>query len=158
MPSESSGPGADPFPTPHPLTPLSHPLVQTSAQRRAALPFRPRKGTSDTFPQELIKGLLSVTLSGIPVNVLSVCPLWQSRENQATVVETFRGCWETRRKPRLLFSPQTQRRPSGLRVQKGAVGEASPGARNPEANTGGLAFSQEDRILVLSKGIHITCE
>lgn len=38
----------------------------------------------------------------------------------------IRGCWETRRKPWLLFPPQTQRRASGLRAEKGAGGRRLP--------------------------------
>lgn len=78
MPSESSRPGPTRTPT------LPTPPVQASAQRQAAPPFRPRKGSADTFPQELIKGLLSLTSSGVPVHI-NLPP--QAEQDQATVME-----------------------------------------------------------------------
>ena len=49
--------------------------------------FQPRKGITDSFSQELIKGLLSVTFSETSFNILSICPHSQSRENPAAIIE-----------------------------------------------------------------------
>lgn len=147
-PSESSGPGADPAPrSPIPPTP-----VQTSAQSQAAPPFRPRKGTADTFPQELIKGPLSVAFSGRPFNILSIHPHRRGREDQAT-----EGAGRPGGSPAPVFSTDT-RKAVGAEGGEGSWGEARLGAGNPGTNPAALASSHGHRVLVQSEGIHITCE
>lgn len=137
-----------------PRPPLSHPPtpVQTPAQSQAASPFRPRKGTADTFPQELIKGPLSVTFSGRPFNILSIHPHRRGREDQAT-----EGAGRPGGSPAPVFSTDT-RKAVGAERGEGSWGEARLGAGNPGTNTAALASSHGDQVLVQSEGIYITCE